>query len=294
MKQFSQLILLAGLTVAAVNVPIARAQTVSPDEAATASDKRAIQDATDQLIVALKRGDVTGAMQWLAPDFRLGNHQYRVRDLKWMKRVLPQQLARGRYVALSIRVTDVELRDGIATTDERVNADIETKKGVPTASGLEKWSTEGAGHSEWVLTARGWRLHKANSTLEALLYLAAPAAPLTSQSAANADETAATVGLPIEEPVAVIERVNGQFERALAWTPDGTALAFNPDYRADIIEFAATQTDETLRKIPGAAFFLAIPKQQNGNLWTAGRRQSPPPQQRRWRGLESVGRGARK
>ncbi len=272
MKRLLLLSLLICSPLATINVPAVRAQTttVAPDRAVTADAKREIQDATDQLMAALRRGDAAGALRWLAPDFRLGERQYRVRDLAWMQAALPLQLERGRYIALSTKVTEVEWHDGIAMTDERINADIEAKKGVRTASGLEQWGVGGAGHAEWISTAQGWRLRKANSTLDALTYLAAPSAPLTPQSAANPEETAAIVGLSVQEPAAVIERVNGQFERALAWTPDGTALAFNPDYRANLIAFASAQTGETLRQIAGESFALAIPKGQSDHLWTAG------------------------
>ena len=244
--------------------PIARAQTVT---AQTTDARREIQVASDALNAALKRGDAAGALRWLAPNFTLGERQYRVRDLDWMKTALPLQLQRARFTELSAAIGDVTLSDGIARIDERINAEAKLKPGVKRDGPLENSGIEGAGNATWKQTAQGWRLQRANGTLEVLLFAAAPPADLAAQMPVAApDSTAAAVGLALQEPLAVLER-RGGFESALAFSPDSNELAFS--YDAEKLVFAAMPTGATAREITVDGGVGAMAYSADGSLWTS-------------------------
>ena len=268
MKRFILLIVLAGLTAATPRLCVAQPDnSEASDAVATSAVRVEIQAATDALNGALKRGDAAGALQWLAPDFELGRRQYRVRDVAWMKTALPLQLQSARYIKLSTKVTDVEFAGAIARTEEITNAEAKLKAGVRKEGPLRSTGVQGSGRSEWEKTASGWRLKRANDTLELLLFAEAPPAPLGAQPAALADGTAAALGLAPEKPLAVLERRDGQWESALAFSPDSRELAFN--YDAQNVTFASTQSGETVRRFAGLQSVNEMAYASDGSLWTA-------------------------
>ena len=268
MKRFILLVALAGLTAATPQLGVAQPDnSEAPDAVAASAARVEIQAATESLNAALKSGDAAGALQWLAPDFELGRRQYRVRDLAWMKTALPLQLQSARYTKLSTEVTDVEFRDGIAATREIIDAGAELKAGVRKVGPLQSTGTRGSGNSEWEKTASGWRLKRANDTLELLLFAEAPPAPMSAQPTVLEGGTAAGLGFAPEKPLAVLERRDGQLERELAFSPDSRELAFN--YDAQNVTFASTQSGETVRKFAGLQSVNEMAYANDGSLWTA-------------------------
>lgn len=252
--------------------PCVFAQSVNPapkvESAAQRQTRTEIQKATDSFNAALKRGDAEGALKWLAPDFELGVREYRVRDLAWMKRALPLQLKRGHYTALSVKVQGVELDGDIARTSERINAEQELNRGVIETNSVRAFGTQGVGASQWRLTTNGWRLRRGNDTLDVLLRLAAPDAPLRAQPASiDPDSIAAAVGLPLQEPTVVVERGGDKFEKALAFSPDGRELAFY--YDEGTMHFVLSQSGALSRKTPDQASTMRFTR--DGNLWTTDR-----------------------
>ena len=268
MKRFILLWMLAGLTAATPRLCIAQPGDIeSPGDLAASVARVEIQKATDALNGALKRGDAAGALQWLAPDFELGRRQYRVRDLAWMKTALPLQLQSARYVKLSTKVTGVDFEDAIARTQEIIDAEAKLKAGVRKVGPLQSTGIEGSGSSEWEKTARGWRLKRANDTLELLLFAGAPPALLGTQPVVREGGTAGSLGLTPEKPLAVLERRDGQGESALAFSPNSRELAFN--YDAQNVTFASTQTGETVRRFAGLQSVNHMAYANDGSLWTA-------------------------
>ena len=251
--------------------PCVWAQGVNPApkvESASQRQTRAeIQKATDSFNAALKRGDVEGALKWLAPDFELGVREYRVRDLAWMKRALPLQLKRGHYTALSVKVEGVELNGDIARTSERINVEQELNPGVADTVSVRAFGTGGVGAAQWRLTPNGWRLRRDNGTLDVLLHLAVPGAPLRAQPAlVPPDSVAAAVGLPLQEPKIVLERGGDKFGTALAFSPDGRELAFY--YDEDTMHFVSSQSGALERKTLSQASTIRFTRDA---IWTTDR-----------------------
>ncbi len=259
--------------------PCIFAQDIKPAPKVDAKSQQAradIQKATNAFNAALKRGDVEGALKWLAPDFELGVRQYRVRDLAWMKRALPLQLKRGHYTALSVKVQDVELDGDIARASERINVEQELNPGVADTVSVRAFGTGGVGQSEWRLTANGWRLRRDNGTLDVLLHLAVPNAPLRAQPASvDPDSVAAAVSLPLQEPTVVLERGGDKFGTALAFSPNSRELAFY--YDEGTMHFVSSQSGALERKTLSQASTIRFTRDA---MWTTDRGSRV----RRWNG----------
>lgn len=252
--------------------PSAMAQEVeapaSAKEAQAAESAQvALQSATDQINQALLRGDAGGVLKWLAPDFELGRRQYRVRDLTWMKKALPLQFKRGRYTLATAEVRQVELKEGVASANVKFDVEWTFNPGIDGGSQIP--GVEGSSTQEWVKMAQGWRLRRNDAMFEGLPVLAAPEAPLRRQEPIAADSSAATIGIPVEEPRLVLERQSAFFDRfgvSLVFSPDGKQLAFN--YDPQTLRLLSLSDGKVLRELPDKYSIDALAYTHDGSLWT--------------------------
>ena len=192
-----------------------------------------IQKATDSLQSALLKGDANAALAWLAPDFGLGNYQYRPRDLDWMKGALPAQLARARFAELQIKLSSVEQRDGKTVAQGRIEARTQINNGEKIKIG----GISGGYGAFWTPTPEGWRLSRDDTTFNSLTQVALwDVAPMATRFAGPKPAP----GLPRENPAVVLEQAHqGQVE-PIAFSPDGKILATYGVY--DRLRFASAQT----------------------------------------------------
>lgn len=239
--------------------------TKTPNQV-TASTQAAIQSAVDQLNQALLRGDANETLKWLAPEFELGRHQYRVRDREWMRRALPLQFKRGHYTTATAKILDIEMKEGAAYVSERIDAEwafADTTDGKNLLSGIH-----GSSDQEWVQTGQGWRVRRNDAMFEGLVILAAPDAPLRRQPPISPTLSAATIGLPVEEPKVVLERHAGSHDWSkisLAFSPNGKQLAF--DYDSQTLRVASLN-EGMVGDLPLMDSAVAISYAQDGSLWT--------------------------
>lgn len=248
-------------------IAVAHAQDAAQTDTETPPTARAeIQTATDDLNAALLRGDAAGALKWLAPDFELGERQYRVRDLAWMQQALPLQLERVRFTKLSAQISGVKQTGGVASAEEVILARASVKD--PKQGGqLNESGIQGSGRSQWIKTANGWRLRRGDDTLNVMLFWVAPPAPIAAPMPVVApDSPAAVLGLPLQEPAMVLEKRDIFGGDSLAFSPDSRALASSYDEGAIRVVSIQTGAATTIavRDMVHAMAYAA-----DGSFWTA-------------------------
>ena len=231
---------------------------------ATQEARAQIQVATDDLNAALLRGDAAGALQWLAPDFEMGQRQYRRRDLSWMKRALPLQLEKARFTELSTRVDELEWVDGKAAVGGPFEARAALKN---NDNGRASRQMSGGPNALWTQTPQGWRLLNDTGAFYVLSQLVALPAPLVFP--APPDQKPHPSGLQRENPAVVLEGANGFFAfsvEALAFSPDGATLATGNN---QTIRFASTQSGVPTGEIATPAYIRELAYAPDGSVFSA-------------------------
>ncbi len=225
---------------------------------ATESARAALQAATNDLDMALLRGDATSALKLLAPDFELGRHQYRRRDLAWMRQFLPRELEQAHFTKLSVPISTVELtgRRRVAVGD--IQAEVSPKQGRPGAN------ISGVYRATWIQTGAGWRIENNDEVFNLLLQLNVPVKPPAAIKLTDFPIDKAT---PLSEnPSLVLEQSHQGKVEPLAYSPDGKSLATNDTY--DGLRLASARTGAFLKAVQIPMFINSMTYAPDGTLVT--------------------------